>query len=144
MSQESKLFERLVSDLLCQKFKEIFFQGQPLLIGFPPKKHRFDLVNKTKSVVVECKNIAFTKSGNVPSAKISTLNEAAYFLSFLPNTTTKIIAIKRSERGKRETLAEYYYRTNRHLLNGIDIYEIDKENKRIFIINELTQRRIHL
>ena len=69
---------------------------------------------------------SWTIGGNNPSAKISTLDEVLFYMSFLPTEVTKIIAInKASSAGKSETLAEYFYRTKKHLLRDVQIYEID-------------------
>jgi hypothetical protein len=35
-----------------------------------------------------------------------------------------------------ESLAEYYYRTNRHLLNGVFLIEIDLENGKVQELGE--------
>ncbi len=68
----------------------------------------------------------WTEGGNVPSAKIAFINEAAFYLSFLPQKTIKFIVLRRDYHKKREeTLAEYYMRTNRHLIGDVKILEIN-------------------
>lgn len=58
-------------------------------------------------------------------------------MNYLPAGTTKIIAMKRVTHAKRsETLAEYYYRVNRHLLKGIILLEIDTDTNMINVIKE--------
>lgn len=62
-------------------------------------------------------------------------NEAAFYLSLLEGKHTKYIVMLKSYNPKRkETLAEYYYRTNKHLLGVIIIaeYEPDSDNMRLF------------
>ena len=54
------------------------------------------------------------------------VNEAAFYLSFLDSKVDKTIVMAKSTHPKRdETLAEYYFRTNRHLLGKIKILEYD-------------------
>ena len=54
------------------------------------------------------------------------INEAAFYLSLLNETKEKYIVMLKSNTSKRsETLAEYYYRTNKHLLGDIVIAEYD-------------------
>ena len=97
-------------------------------IGEPKKEHAFDLANENKSIVIECKNYTWTKAGNVPSAKVSTINEAVLYFSFLDANVRKILCLKKSVHPKRqETLAEYYVRTYGHLLRDITVYEIDDD-----------------
>jgi hypothetical protein len=62
-------------------------------------------------------------------------NEAAFYLSFLPETYEKYIVMLYSFHEKRhETLAEYYYRTNRHLLGKIKVAEFDPDKNILRII----------
>ena len=80
-------------------------------IGTPGKNYKFDLAEATGNVVVECKCYTWTETGNVPSAKIRSINETAFFLSFLPDTMEKIIVMAKATHPKhKETLAEYYHR----------------------------------
>ncbi len=94
------------------------------------KDHKFDIVAEDNSIAVECKCYTWTETGNVPSAKMGFVNEAAFYLSFLPNTYEKYIVMLRATHEKRtETLAEYYYRTNNHLLGYIKVAEYDPDTK---------------
>ena len=53
-------------------------------------------------------------------------NEAAFYLSFLPEITEKIIVMLNSvHRRRNESLAEYYFRTSRHLLGSIKVFEFN-------------------
>ncbi len=66
----------------------------------------------------------------MPSAKLMGLNEAVFYMSYLPKDTIKIIAMKRAVfPGKQGTLAEYYNRIDGHLLHNILIAEIDDSGK---------------
>lgn len=120
-------------------FEERYGQGfelKRLPIGKPPKDHAFDLVNQEKKVAIECKCFTWTETGNVPSAKMGFTNEAAFYLSFLPKDYKKYIVMLKSVHEKRnETLAEYYYRTYRHLLGDIVVAEFDSKTCDLKIIH---------
>lgn len=121
-------FQHHVHKLLEAYFGNTFTLEYAIGIGHPPKSHRFDLVSDDRKIVVECKCYTWTSTGNVPSAKMMGLNEAVFYMSYLPADTLKIIAIKKSVYpAKSETLAEYYYRINGHLLGGIKVLEIDDD-----------------
>ena len=62
-------------------------------------------------------------------------NEAAFYLSFLPDYYEKFIVMFYSVNVKRnETLAEYYYRTNRHLLGKIKVAEYNPDTNSMRVI----------
>ena len=99
-------------------------------IGHPKTDHAFNLANENNSIVIECKNYILTKAGNVPREKISTINEAVLYFSFLDANVRKILCLKKSVHPKRqETFAEYYVRAYGHLLRDITVYEIDDDKK---------------
>ena len=101
-------------------------------IGEPKIEHAFDLANENKSIVIECKNYTWTKAGNVPSAKVSTLNEAVLYFSFLDANVRKILCLKKSVHIKKQgSFAEYYVRTYGHLLRDITVYGIDESTQEI-------------
>ena len=119
------------------------FRKVKIKIGNPQEKqHEFDLVNETKRIAIECKCYTWTKTGNIPSAKISILNEAAFFLSFLRDYKTIIVIKKRFNSEKKETLAEYYFRTYRCLLGDTRIAEYDEETKTIFFSPEFKPYKV--
>jgi hypothetical protein len=119
-------FQQQAARILGQHFGVRFCLEYPITIGDPPKKHKFDLASDNLMYVGECKNIDWTESGNVPSARLAHLNEAVFYLQHITSATCRFIAIPRRSSSKRgETLAEYYHRTNKHLLNGVVILEID-------------------
>ena len=108
-----------------------------IAIGRPAKLHSFDISSLDESIVVECKCYTWTETGNIPSAKMGFTNEAAFYLSFLPDDTERIIVMLYAEHAKRnETLAEYYFRTNRHLLGKIKIYEFDLQTKEMRFVGQ--------
>jgi hypothetical protein len=119
-------FQLLAAELLCKKLGVSFNLDYPIAIGHPPKLHRFDLVSADSHYVGECKNYSWTQTGNMPSAKISCLNEAVLYLSHVPHDRSKFIVLRLDRHDKhKETLAQYYLRTYKHLLRGLTFYEID-------------------
>ena len=137
-SNDPRSFQRLAARTLGEHFKTEFRQEEPILIGRPPKHHKFDLVSPDGRHVGECKSYSWTETGNVPSAKIATTNEAALFLSFLPPEVTRFLVLRRNESPTRqESLAAYYYRTYRHLLVGILLFELDEKSAALVQIGEV-------
>ncbi len=95
-------------------------------IGNPPKAHRFDLVSKDESIIIECKCYTWTKSGNVPSAKLATLDEAILYLRSVSYPAKKIIVMRMAQNEKRKmTLAEYFYEKKGHLLGDVALWELN-------------------
>ena len=105
--------------------KEMPFELEhPILIGYPAKLHKFDIADKAEKMVIECKSYTYTSTGNIPSAKLTTLNEAIFYFSFLPTVTEKVLVMAYATHPKRkETLAEYYVRINGHLLGQVNVWE---------------------
>ena len=65
------------------------------------------------------------------------LNQAAFYMFFLPDSTTKILVMKKSVHPKRkETLMDYYDRTYRHLIKDIWLFEIDEANETIRVLKQ--------
>jgi len=61
--------------------------------------------------------------------KMGFVNEAVFYLSFLPSKTLRFVAIRKAiHQNRNEKLADYYYRTYKHLLTGVYIIEVDIEN----------------
>ena len=121
-----KAFQELVCKSITKYFGIPFKFEVTLPIGDPKKLHKFDCVSEDNKIVVECKCYTWTDSGNVQSAKMRGLNEAVFYMSYLPLDITKIICMKKATRTKKlETLAEYYCRTYGHLLSGVTVFEID-------------------
>ena len=130
-----RLFQEYVCKMMSQHFKQHFDLEVPIPIGKPAKNHKFDCVSEDKKIVVECKCYTWTETGNSPSAKLGALNEAVFYMSYLPEDTKKIIVTKKSRHPKKtETLAEYYYRTYMHLLKGITLMEVDAETDSLSVI----------
>ena len=123
-------FQEYVKSVLGKELKTEFDLEAAISIGDPKKDHKFDLANKDRSIVAECKCYTWTDSGNVPSAKLMGLDEAVFYFSFLPSETTKMLCMKKAEYpGKTETLAEYYVRVHGHLLRDVKVYELSNDEK---------------
>ena len=96
-----------------------------LPIGSPPKLHLFDLASPDQRFIGESKAYTWTVTGNTPSAKITTLKEAAQYLNDLPAGTKTFIIMKRDVHPvKGESLAEYFSRLNNHLLGAVAVLEL--------------------
>ena len=120
-------FEIAVKKWFENEYERRFERNSSFEIGNPPKAHRFDVVSKDKLIVAECKCYTWTETGNIPSAKMGFVNEAVFYLSFITVADTYVV-LKNSTHPKRaETLAEYYYRTNKHLLGRTRVLEYDAE-----------------
>ena len=121
-----KKFQIMVKEWFENSMKCEFEIERKIAIGNPAKLHSFDISNTEENIVIECKCYTWTETGNVPSAKMGFTNEAAFYLSFLSDDVDKSIVMLRATHPKRtETLAEYYFRTNRHLLGKIKVLEFD-------------------
>lgn len=130
-------FQNEVKEWFVRNYGGEFEVEIKMPIGSPPKDHKFDIVEEKLKIAIECKCIKWTDSGNVPSAKMAAVNEAAFYLSFLPSTYKKFIVIRYCYHQKRgETLAQYYYRTYRHLLNDIKVAEYKSETNEFWIIDK--------
>lgn len=129
------VFQKQVRDWFQKQYGCTFELEKKIPIGQPAKDHKFDIVDENDTIVVECKRYTWTETGNVPSAKMGFTNEAAFYLTLLPDRYSKYIVMLYSYHEKRkETLAEYYYRTNRHLLGSIAVAEYDPERNEMHII----------
>jgi hypothetical protein len=132
-----KEFQLAVKEWFEEAYTSPFEIERKIAIGRPAKLHSFDISSLDESIVVECKCYTWTETGNIPSAKMGFTNEAAFYLSFLPDDTERIIVMLHAEHLKRnETLAEYYFRTNRHLLGKIKIYEFDLQTKEMRFVGQ--------
>lgn len=101
--------------MVCKSVSEYFQTDFDLEVAIPighsSKKYKFDCVSDGKKIVVECRCYAWTDIGNVPSAKMMGMNEALFYMRYLPEDTIKVLCIKKATHPKkRETVAEYYVR----------------------------------
>jgi hypothetical protein len=135
-------FQRMSAETLGRYFGVSFDIDYPLAIGAPPKLHKFDIVasqNGQVRFVGECKNYAWTDSGNVPSAKMAFINEALLYLSLAPESAYRFVVLPQAHHPRRvESLAEYYCRTYAHLLSDVHIAEIAIETGKIRVYDHGT------
>lgn len=129
-SENPKIGKRF-QEKVCHKLQEYFgvpFELEvPIPIGSPAKNHRFDCVSQDGQIVVECKAYTWTDTGNIPSAKLMGMNEALFYMSYLPDDVTKILCIQKATHPRKaETLAEYYCRIDGHLLRDVKVFEADE------------------
>lgn len=135
--KEGAVFQKKVQQYFIDEYGPGFELEKKIPIGEPPKDHKFDIVNSDLEIVIECKKYTWTISGNVPSAKMGFANEAAFYLRLLPDNYKKYIVMLRATHPKKqESLAEYYYRMNNHLLGKIKVAEFDPERFVFRVIND--------
>ena len=131
------VFQQQVMIWFQKHFEKSFELEKKIPIGNPPKEHKFDIVDVEDTIAIECKRYTWTETGNVPSAKMGFTNEAAFYLSLLPNNYEKYIVMLKSQHSKRrESLAEHYYRMNKHLLGNIIVAEYDPNADELRIIGQ--------
>ena len=111
----------------------------PIQIGINgvTKAHRFDLGIPKSQILIECKSHRWTVTDNVPSAKMTTWNEAMFYFFATPNTYRKLFVVLRDYSAKRdETLAQYYIRIYGHLIPAdVEIWEYDNDSRTAIRIN---------
>lgn len=130
--QKGKQFQATAAKILSEYFNVIFDTEYEIEIGNPPKKHKFDLVSENRKYVGESKNYSWTEVGNIPAAKMAFMNEAVLYLQNVSSDLHRFIVMRKDMHPtKNESLAEYYYRTNRHLLGGVSILEIDLQTQSV-------------
>lgn len=123
---KGKAFQMKAATVLGEYFGVRFKLDQALPIGKPAKLHKFDLVSENGRCVGECKNYGWTHGGNMPSAKMAFVNEAVFYLTHLSRRITRFVVMRRDLRWDgKETLAQHYERTYRHLLGGVMILEMN-------------------
>jgi len=124
--------ERQAQDILSEHFCVMLQRGCAIPIGDPAKEQRFDLASNDGKYVGECKSITWTRAGNITSAKMAFMNQAVFYLTFVPGAKYRFVVMRRDTYPRRqETLAEYYYRTYQHLLGEMFIIEIDIETNAV-------------
>ena len=101
--------------------------GVEVGVGNLKKEHSFDLGSSQHKVLVECKSHKWTAGNNVPSAKMTTWNEAMYYFLSSPDDYRKILFVLRDVRQSTgEPLADYYVRTYEHMIpESVEIVEYD-------------------
>jgi hypothetical protein len=122
MVADWKIFEDRIRNLLEAFYQTSFPKDE--LVNINGKSKKFDFVDSKNKIVGDCKYYCFTKSGNRPSAKFSTLNEYVWLLQKLPQDWRKFIVI-----GKDEKLVKKYVDEYTVWLNEVTIFYSDGKNK---------------
>ena len=89
-------FQKQVMGWFQREYGAEFELEKKIPIGNPAKDHKFDIVDVAGTIAIECKRYTWTETGNVPSAKMGFTNEAAFYLTFLPNSYEKYIVMLKS------------------------------------------------
>ena len=113
-------FEARVGRYLERTFNQPF--GHKILPLGGGQHHDVDQVSADGKILVECKSYKWTKTGNAPSAKITTLREAIFYLKSCPGER-RIIAMQRLPFPGRELLVDYFCRLNPGLLDGMEVWD---------------------
>lgn len=126
-------FEAQVRLFLAEQGLELE-SGFEINIGISSKKpHKFDFGDQKNRVIVECKSHTWTEGDNVPSAKMTTWDQAMLYFYVIrpPDNYRKIFFILRDySESRKETLGQYYIRTKSHLIPpDVEIWEYDEQNK---------------
>lgn len=97
------------------------------------KLREFDLGSDDPRILVECKSHTWTKSGKMPSAKLTTWTMEMYLFSLVPPGYKKWLIVQRSVRPKSgESLADYYIRLRGHLIPPyVDVFEFTPETGKL-------------
>ena len=128
-TQVGKEFERKARDFFSKQGLDLK-EDVSIQVGINgTKAHSFDLGNIDKKILIECKSHTWTEGGNVPSAKITTWDQAMYFFFAAPVGYRKVLFVLRDwSPKKRESLAEFYVRTKSHLIpKDVEIWEYDEQ-----------------
>lgn len=125
MEPESRIFERRVRNFFALK-KGWKLSKQALEIGRKddgaPLMHEFDMVSEDGIIVGECKYYRWTKTGNYPSGKISTANEALFYLSRV-NAREKFLVLKEDISLTGKSLPEVYASRSSGLMDDVTVYK---------------------
>jgi hypothetical protein len=133
-TERGSTFQKATEAILGRIHGVAFEREVSILLGTPPRKHRFDLASTDRKLVVECKNFTFTASGNIPNAKLAILLEAVQYLNLLPADTVRILAMNRATvMGRSESLAEYFVRVKGSFLGGVRVVELTQDGQVRFL-----------
>ena len=102
-------FQRQVLKWFERNHNAKFELEKKIPIGSPAKDHKFDIVDASGTIAIECKRYTWTETGNVPSAKMGFTNEAAFYLSFLPFSFCSLLFL---QKGTQTTATDHPNRTS--------------------------------
>jgi hypothetical protein len=94
------------------------------------KKHKFDMGSHEPKVIIECKSHTWTEGGNVPSAKLTTWDQAMLYFFLAPRSFRKLFVVKHDANPSTgESLLRYYLRTHSHVIpDEVEFWELDEEH----------------
>lgn len=97
-------------------------------LSIKKKKHCFDLGSASPKIIIECKSHRWTAGSKVPSAKMTTWNEAMLYFHLAPKDFKKVFFTLHDKRQTTgETLVSYYKRTYSHLIpDDVEFLEYDE------------------
>ncbi|GAA5526183.1 hypothetical protein Maes01_02778 [Microbulbifer aestuariivivens] len=121
-------FEELVHTLLSDDISSLTRPFWLPIGHLHQKQHKFDLGCKDKKIIVECKSHTWTESGNIPSAKLTTWDQAMLYFYLAPRSFRKVFTVRRDLNPRTgESLAEYYVRTHFHVIpDEVEFWEVDE------------------
>jgi hypothetical protein len=124
---KGRAFQLVCRDALTRMFGRDFDIEAPIAIG-GLRPHFFDLATRERDIVAGCKAFSFTATGNNPSAKITTLREAAWYLRSIPGDVRRLLVVKHAPHPVRgETLGRYFVRLNPGVLDGVTVLEVPED-----------------
>jgi hypothetical protein len=134
-SERGRAFQLHCRDALKQTLGREVDLEVPIDIG-GNKPHSFDLATRERDIFAECKAFCFTKTGNIPSAKITTLREAAMYLRFMQANVGRLLIIKEDfQPTTGESLARYFARLNANHLEGVAVLEMPEDGGRLTCVH---------
>ncbi len=122
-------FEQRVFDYFKKEIPDLRLNF-PIEVGHSQKKlHAFDIGSNSERVIIECKSHTWTKGNNVPSAKLTTWDQAMLYFFLSPKIYRKMFVVVRDVNERtNETLLSYYLRLHGHLIpEGVEFWEWDTE-----------------
>lgn len=130
-----KDFESLVFNILSKEYPDLQ-KNIGIEIGCNEKDkklHKFDLGSIQQKVIVECKSHTWTASGKIPSAKMTTWDQALYYFRLAPVDLLKIFVVKKDLHPIRhESLCNYFLRTHSHLIpSNVEFRELDESREEL-------------
>jgi hypothetical protein len=125
-------FEALTYEYFNKQFPSL---KKPFLVPIghiEKKEHKFDMGCPGQKVIIECKSHTWTESGNMPSAKVTTWDQAMLYFFLAPRGYRKIFVVKHDANPKTgESLCAYYLRTHPHVIpDEVEFWEVDESEKR--------------
>jgi len=123
-------FEQRVFDYFKREISDLRLNF-PIEVGHSQKKlHSFDMGSDSEKVIIECKSHTWTKGNNVPSAKLTTWDQAMLYFHLSPKSYRRMFVVLKDLNDRTdESLLEYYLRLHSHLIpEGVEFWEWDRSS----------------